>query len=429
MKFNNLTFLLVIALFASQLQAQTGIPTTAIDGKYTILTPERSPKGGTTQEILMQYAERNGQKMLVTAACEQGCTPAVYTYQQEPSETLGVPVFFNSFGFYVIGYDNNSFVSVIPDAQLGKGIWKVFRFSNFYSKDASKVSGMTTDKITAYAIQMSEKIMAPSSASASFNGGDGTYHFAVGITYSGKKYESAEVTFTDGAVKKLITQPCDDCGSETYIHLPEYSKLIGVDVYGNSRREYVYVDKPGVLIWTIYTSDLGKQLWGKNDNFNLIAQDKQLARGLLIDTSKQEQMDAKVANWSKIIKDYEDKKRAAGEQQQIDAQRLPKKGLSDSGLEAQALKGAKAWAASYNWKETVTAAYFTSNDWFIRRHKITGIQTGREIRGVIVMKRPDGLCSFHHALFAQQYDGSKYLSVFTDGITPGQIKLKCEYAE
>ena len=45
------------------------------------------------------------------------------------------------------------------------------------------------------------------------------------------------------------------------------------------------------------------------------------------------------------------------------------------------------------------------------------------------MKRPDGMCSFHYCVFGQQYNGSTYNKVYTAGITPGQIKLNCEYAK
>lgn len=155
-----LTSLLAFAILKFvEVQAQPNIPTTDLDGKYFLMSPERSPKGGTTQEMLVQYVERNGQKMLVAAACEDGCTPMVFSYQPAPSETLGAPVFYNSFGYYMLSYEGDSFISVIPDTQLGKDIWRSIRYSNFYSKSAEKSSAMTADKISGIAIKISNKAM------------------------------------------------------------------------------------------------------------------------------------------------------------------------------------------------------------------------------------------------------------------------------
>lgn len=157
MKLKSLVAAVVLMICQLTVLGQSGTPTTAIDGKYNLMTAERSPKGGTTNEMLVQYAERNGQQMLVVAACEQGCTPMVYTYQPEHSAKLGKTVFFNSFGYYMLAYDDNSFVLVIPEAALGKAKWNAFRYSNFYSKDASKVSDMNSEKIASFAIAQSEK--------------------------------------------------------------------------------------------------------------------------------------------------------------------------------------------------------------------------------------------------------------------------------
>ena len=90
---------------------------------YHLLEAERSPRGGTTKTIILEEGESNGTKILVIAACQSGCTPAVYTYQDEPSSTLGKRVYFTTAGIYVMQYNDNSFVSIMPTKQLGKGIW------------------------------------------------------------------------------------------------------------------------------------------------------------------------------------------------------------------------------------------------------------------------------------------------------------------
>jgi hypothetical protein len=403
--------------------------------KYTILEAERSPAGGTTKTLLIEEGENNGKQLMIIKACASGCTPAMYTFQDEPSKTLGKKIYFTTAGLYVMEYDENSFVSIMPDKQLGKAPFGKIMFSNFYSKDASKVNTMTKAKAEAYAIDLSNKILAPSSTESS-KGGNGTYSAATAVKFSGNAYEELDITFEEGAMKKIVTKLMKGdkaASTDTYMFMEEYSKLIGVDIYANSishLNQYIYVDKPGVLIWARYKNGgLGNQLWEQYDYYNMFAMDKQVVRGLLNSQDEQKALDVKVAGWTKTIKEVEDKKRVDNKQQQIENQKLPIEGLVDAKLKEQTLAAAKTWAASYKWKETITGAYFTGNDWSIVRHSLTGIQLRREIRGVIVMKRPDGGCSFHYALFAQEYDGANYLSVYTAGITPGQIQLKCENAQ
>jgi len=386
--------------------------------------------GGTTYHLLeaergktnvqLEEGENNGTKIMAING-------AMYTYQDEPSATLGIKIYFTTAGIYVMQYDENSWVSVMPSKQLGKAPWDKFAFSNFYSTDAAKVKSMTKAKAEAYAIKMSNDILAPS-ASAPSAGGNGTYSAATPVKFSGGAYPELEINFEEGAVKKIVTTLMKNGKAEstdTYMHMAEFSKLIGTDIYANSRshlNEYIYVDKPGVLIWSKYKhGGLGNQLWEQYDYYNLFAMDKQLTRALLNSESQQKELDDKVANWSKIIKDSEDKRQAAISDEKIANQRLPKEGLVDNELKEQTLEAAKAWATKWGWKETVTKAYFTDADWYIVRHKKTGIIMRREIRGTIVMTRPDGMCSFHYSVFGQEYDGSKYNKVYTAGITPGQI--------
>ncbi len=122
-----------------------------VDGTYYLSNEERGIK-----KKLGQLVENNGTRMLALAACEK-CPPAIYTYQEQDSKRLGVPVFFNTMGLYVIAYDKDSFVTVWVTNQLGKGVWSSFNFSNFYSKDASKAKQMTKNKIETYAIEISKK--------------------------------------------------------------------------------------------------------------------------------------------------------------------------------------------------------------------------------------------------------------------------------
>jgi len=431
----------ITALATSNCYADSSIDKTNIKAKvtfkigkeiYYLLEAERSPKGGTTKTIILEEGDNKGTKVMVIAACKSGCVPAIYTYQSEPSKTLGKKIYFNTAGIYIMQYDENSFVSVMPTKQLGKAPFDKFVFSNFYSKDAKKVKTITKAKAEAYAIRISKEILTPSKNVVS-EGGNGVYSVATPVKFSGKAYPELEISFEKGAVQKIVTKLCDKCGTDSYIHMPEFSKLIGVDIYANSRshlNQYIYVDKPGVLLWTRYKhGGLGKQLWEKYDYYNMFAMDKQVVRGLLNSEVQQKEIDIKVANWTKKIKNSEDKRRADEEKKGIDARRLPKAGLVDNSLKAQSLQAIKNWATKWAWKETITKTYFVGTDWSIRRNRLTGTQTGREIQGVVVMTRPDGLCSFQYILFAQEYDGSKYLTVYTDAIFGGQYKLKCEHAK
>lgn len=413
---------------STNLYAQSAGPGPAFDGTYHLLNPERSPNGGTTNQMIVQYVERNGTKMLAAAACAN-CNPAVYTYQPEPSKALGISIFFNSFGIYMIQYDASSFVSVIPDKQFGKGIFVKIAYSNFYSKDKGKVADMTLAKVSEYAIGKSKEMMQPSTSTVAKTWGTGQYHAAMAVSHSGKKYDLYDIQFGQGPIKKIVTAPAGaNCCATTYLFLEDYSLQIGIDIYGNHLEEYLYMETPGDIIYAKQKSGLGKSAWGANDYFNVYSKDKQMLRNLLINKAEQDAYDTKLLTWSTKIKAYEDKKRAEDEAADIANRRLPKQGLKDAALEAQALEAANNWAAKYGWKETITRVYFNGSDWGIRRHPLTGIQTGREIGGIIVMKRPDGLCSFHYALFAQQYSNGSYLKVYTDGIVPGQYKMNCEHA-
>jgi len=400
--------------------------TTNTSGSGTTYHLMEAERGKT--KVQLEEGENNGTKIVAING-------AMYTYQNEPSSTLGKKIYFTTAGIYVMEYDDNSWVSVMPDKQLGKAPFSKFAFSNFYSTDAAKVKTMTKAKVEAYATDLSNKILAPSTSGPS-KGGNGTYSAATPIKFSGSAYPELEIIFEEGAIKKIVTKLMKNGKAEstdTYMHMPEFSKLIGTDIYANSRShldQYVFVDKPGVLIWAKYKhGGLGNQLWEKYDYYNMFAMDKQVVRGLLNSESQQKEIDTKVANWTKIIKDAEDKRRSEKEQKQIENQRLPKEGMVDNGLKTETLEAAKAWATKWGWKETVTKAYFNGADWYIVRHRKTGIIMRREIKGTIVMTRPDGMCSFHYAVFGQEYDGSMYNKVYTAGITPGQIKLNCEHAK
>ena len=119
--------------------------TEAINGTYHLMDSERGIGNKLTKEKLFQYGEMGTDKVLAVAACQR-CAPALYKYQKEESEAMGVPVFYNAIGLYMITYDNESFVMMVPANKKSKD-WTDFTYSNFYSKSIVKAEAMTKQKI------------------------------------------------------------------------------------------------------------------------------------------------------------------------------------------------------------------------------------------------------------------------------------------
>ena len=406
-------------------------------GTYHLLEAERLPAGGTTKTLAITVDKypNTEEKVLVITACPKGCASGVYNYKEELSTELGINVYFISAGIYVMQYDDNSYVSVMPSQKevLGVMPFNKFAFTNFYSTDALKVKGMTKVKAEAYAVKMSKKILAPSTAAPS-KGGNGLYHCAIQISNARKPYSKLQLTYTTKDSRKIIKMKYGDNGAtDTYEYMNEFSKVIGKDVYKNDLyhyQKYIFIDKPGVIYYTRYlVQDLGYAEWEDINPLNMFAMDKQFARSLRGDANLQKEITDKIIAWTKKIKENTAKKDDNKIQDIIDKQRLQKEGLVDNSLKEQTLEAAKNWATKWNWKETITNAYFTGTDWYIVRHKNSGVILRRSINGVMVLKRPDGMCSFHKCVYGQQYDGSKYNKVYTVGITPGQLKLDCKYTK
>jgi len=146
---------LLILFIVNVTFAQQNILAETIDGTYYLFKEERGVSGPTKTKLI-QFGENNGTKLLAIAACKK-CMPVVYTYQEEDTKRLGVPVFFNSAGLYVFKYDVDSFVTVMVTSKLGDKPWSNFRFSNFYSKSKNKVATITKKEIEDYAIKLSKK--------------------------------------------------------------------------------------------------------------------------------------------------------------------------------------------------------------------------------------------------------------------------------
>ncbi|MBG6129069.1 hypothetical protein IWQ47_000239 [Aquimarina sp. EL_43] len=399
----------------------------AQDQMVYLLEPSRD---GKKQQIL-QIGENNGVKLLAMASCKQ-CMPAVYTYNPDASKASGKTIYGTS-GIYVIPYDENSYISVAPKTPavaIGEGIWETFLYANFFSADKAKVAGMNKKKVEDWAIDFSKQIMTGGVGAQAVDSDSNLYYPAAKELHNGESFNSVNIDVEKG--KELLLK-LSNGHSEDYSFMIELSKVLGVDVYdvGGNRREYMFVESPLSIIWAKYSSgsDLGKSTWGTYETFNYFHKDQKVIRNLLVSKETQDKIDAKLEDWSLKAKEYTEKTYAAKEAEAIKNRRLPAKGFSNLALEKQATLAAKSWASQYHWEETIIKAYFTGNDWSIYRNTLTGVQLGRRISGVIIMKRKDGKCSFQYATFAQQYNGNGYQKVFTEGIVRGQNVLECTYVK
>ena len=391
------------------------------DGIYQTLNPERGRNGQPTQKILVQMTVLNGQPVLVTAGCNPGCTPIIYSLQEEPSATLGRDVYFSKAGIYLFRVTDNSFVSAIPTAMLGKQAWDKLMFVNVYAKEGTALT-LDANAASEFALEQSRLIMNTGTQTVMTRGA-GEYHFAAPVKVIGKSYEKGVIEFDD---KQSITvTTCEKCPSDTYEYLSDESAITGTPTYINRLGNLLFDVKDGVLVWADFKRGYGKKLWGKYNQFNLYAKDLGYVRSIRSKVEKQNAIDQMLVGHAENVKTEMDKRRQQAEEREVASQTLPAKGLRDSQLESDITQASQRWADSYGWKESIEYSYLTSNDWRINHHVLTGLVTGRFINGVIVMKREDGLCSFHYAVFGQDYDGNSFVGTHMVGLTPGQIKLAC----
>lgn len=393
----------------------------AVNGLYELAQPERSA-AGQTQKLQIEYGEMNGQVFLAAASCAN-CPAAGYRLLETESKELGRPVFFNSSGIYIIAYDESTFVSVMADAQLGKKIWQKLPYANIYNKQGTPSISLEEGK--QFVINESRRLMTGEGiAAVAVSGGNGIYYAAVKQSVGSQSYDQLDVLIYPKQKIELKGMNCRNCSTDTFNYEAELSEAIGKNVYekGHMGRFLIEQDK-GILWWT--NAQLGKKKWGDNSHFNVLAQDKKIARKLTIDKSMQSSVDQTFKTFALQAKAAVDARIAENDKQTTANNTLPKQGLKDASLEVEVFDAAKVWAGQYQWKETLKNTYLTSKDWSILRHPITGIQTGRRIQGVITMARDDGLCSYQRAIFEQAYNDSSYHQAVMVGVVPGQNKLNC----
>lgn len=393
----------------------------AVNGVYQLATPERSA-AGQTQKLQVEYGEMNGQKMLATRACPR-CPAAGYKLLDEATSELGRPVFFNSMGIYIMAYDANTFVSIMADGQLGKSIWNTIAYANVYSKQGTPT--ITLDAGKAFALGEAKRLMTGEGV-AKFEvlGGSGTYYAAVPQAVGSKQYDQIEVILESNKQIILEGMNCRSCTSSTYIYEAELSQAIGKPVYEMGHMGRFLIEQDKGVIW-VASGPLGKQLWQEHSRYNVLGQDKTAMRQISQDKAAQDSMDSTLQTYAVNAKAAVTARYAREELKRTANNELPSKGMDDTDLNQSALIAAQDWANRYSWKEQLQYVYITDRDWSILRHKVTGIQTGRRIQGVITMQRSDGLCSYQQAVFEQAYNGTGYQITVMTGVVPGQNKLDC----
>ncbi|RBW55201.1 hypothetical protein DS884_16355 [Tenacibaculum sp. E3R01] len=134
--------------------SQNEIPTKTINVTYHLLEAERGIGNKPTKTKIFQYGTFGKDKVLAIAACKK-CIAAIYKYKEKESKELGSPFFYSDIGLFMITYDNESFVMVMPSNKENAD-WTDFSFSNFYSKSKAKVNMMTQQKIKKFIIKISE---------------------------------------------------------------------------------------------------------------------------------------------------------------------------------------------------------------------------------------------------------------------------------
>jgi hypothetical protein len=145
---------LIILLSPCILFSQNENPTEALNGTYNLLESEKGIGNKQTFTKVFQYGKWGKDYVMAVAACEK-CMPAIYKYNKEYSEDIKTTVFYNAIGLFLIAYDDESFVIMMP-SKKEDAEWTDFTFSNFYSKNKVKVAAMNKQKIKEFIIKVSE---------------------------------------------------------------------------------------------------------------------------------------------------------------------------------------------------------------------------------------------------------------------------------
>lgn len=364
-----------------------------------------------------------GKPVLALTDCKKGCPMAIYQYLEAESKETGKTIYYTT-GLYLIALEDGSFINVMPTTKLGDKPWTEFRFANVYSKDPAKAKQMSQQQIKDLAKQISDKLF--NQAVGELKHASGTYHLAVPKAHKGESRNTYQLSIQAEGQKSVTVKPCDRCPSTEYKLLPKESGIIGTEVYRYASSDYLFDLKDGVFVSTFANaSGLGKRDWNKHSRYNVYASDKNYIRQLITDKSKQSAIDKTMAKYFAEVKTSFEQEAENKRKQAVETRTLPKEGYNNADHKKQALDASKRWANSWKWQEELLNTYFISSDWASTKHPLTGITTGKVIRGIITMKHPDGRCRYQHASYRQDYDGNKYFNFQMTGVGP-IYDIKCD---
>jgi hypothetical protein len=107
---------------------------------------------------------------------------------------------------------------------------------------------------------------------------------------------------------------------------------------------------------------------------------------------------------------------------------LPKAGKSDLVLEKQmiaAFKGSNDWKSGFIDATEVLKLVIIDNDWYVKRHEISGAILHRYIRAAIAVKTKSGKCAYYNLVtFQEDYTGGRFQPLKYDG-TGDQVMMEC----
>lgn len=420
------SLLAISSSFASNIQLSKEV----VQGKYDLLNPQRG-QTGQIQSLMLDYGKLGDKTILATAECER-CFPATYSFLPEISKELDRPVFFNTQGVYVIAHDASTFVAFYPKplVEIGKGLIEDFMYINVYNKSGTK--GISLEQAKQLAKGEFKRLMDGDVKKVAVTGGSGEYHAIKPAFVDGKQHSTLKITIEDN--KKIVVQGCikgySNCNTDNYLYNATASKDVGKAIYtrrnSNNSQRYIFEYQPGVLIRLYQTGGLGFSNWNEDvDIVNIFSQDKNVNRQISQDAPIANEIFTTIKTVAKKAKAAQDKRYEQEKNKRFKNNKLPTANKDFNNMRESFLVAAEARATRENWNETLIKAYAIGGDWAILRNKLTGVQTGRMISGVVAMERKDGNCSYQHVHFAQEFNGSSYQKPYLYSIDSGQRELDC----
>lgn len=304
---------LLITLFPPGVSHASKLTPESVKGTYYLGSPEQGES-----EVQLALGDKKGSTVLAIAPCT-GCSPTTYSYLVEESITAGVPVFTTA-GFYLFRYNDDSFIVVKPNAQLGHSAWSKITHANIYSKDINTARTVSRNTIERFALEISIRVLNEDIGELAHK--TGNYHLAMPMVHLGSTQSKYHIELIDGDTKEINLTPCSRCTINRYTHLPDESSIIGRDIYQFGSNDYLFNIKEGVFIHTqTHSHRLGQVVWGQDNLFNVFSNNPLYIRQILVSAKKQIHIDNLMAKYFSTVKTEFDKRdateRKAKEHQEV----------------------------------------------------------------------------------------------------------------